>query len=131
MQYSHLIRVRYSECDPMGFVHHSVYAWYFEQARTEQMRSKGLSYKEMEDNGLIMPVRSMQIEFKKAGRYDDVLRIEVLIPEKPAVRCIFLFETYNQKDELLNTAKLELFYARKHDLRPVKIPDIILEKYGF
>lgn len=131
MVYKHKVRVRYAECDKMGFVHHSIWALYFEEARTEQMREKGITYKSMEDDGLIMPVRSIQIDFKKAGRYDDLLTIEVWIPKKPEIRCIFQYNTFNQNGELLNTASTEMFYARKSDLRPIKIPQIILDKYGF
>jgi acyl-CoA thioester hydrolase len=115
----------------MGFVHHSNWALYFEEARTEQMRAKGITYKDMEDDGLIMPVKSMNIDFKRAGRYDDLLSIEVWIEGIPEIRCTFRYNTYNQRGELLNTASMELFYARKSDLRPVRIPKIIFEKYGF
>jgi acyl-CoA thioester hydrolase len=115
----------------MGFLHHSVYALYLEEARTEQMRSKGITYKEMEDNGLIMPLRSMSFEFKKAGRYDDLLDIEVWIAEKPTIRCTFHYRIINQNGEELSTATTEMFYARKSDLRPVKVPQIILDKYEF
>jgi acyl-CoA thioester hydrolase len=115
----------------MGFLHHSVYALYLEEARTEQMRSKGITYKEMEDNGLIMPVRSMHFEFKKAARYDDLLSVEVWIPEKPLLRCTFHYRILNQHGELLSTATTEMFYARKTDLRPVKVPQEIIDKYEF
>ena len=131
MKYTHKVRVRYAECDQMGFLHHSIYALYLEEARTEQMRSKGITYKEMEESGLIMPVRTMNIEFKKAARYDDLLSIEVWIPEKPVIRCIFNYRILNQHDELLGTASMEMFYARKSDLRPVKVPQIIIDKYNF
>ena len=131
MKYTHKVRVRYAECDQMGFLHHSIYALYLEEARTEQMRSKGIAYKEMEESGLIMPVRTMNIEFKKAARYDDLLSIEVWIPEKPVIRCVFNYRILNQHDELLGTASMEMFYARKSDLRPVKVPQIIIDKYNF
>lgn len=131
MVYTHSVRVRYAECDQMGFLHHSIYALYLEEARTEQMRSKGITYKAMEDNGLIMPVRSMSFEFKKAARYDDLLRVEVWIPEKPNVRCTFHYRILNQRGELLSTAQTEMFYARKSDLRPVKVPQEIIDKYEF
>ena len=131
MKYTHKVRVRYAECDQMGFLHHSIYALYLEEARTEQMRSKGITYKEMEESGLIMPVRTMNIEFMKAARYDDLLSIEVWIPEKPVIRCVFNYRILNQHDELLGTASMEMFYARKSDLRPVKVPQIIIDKYNF
>lgn len=71
----------------MGFVHHSVYAMYFEEARTEGLRALGIRYKELEDNGIIMPVRSMNIQFKRAAVYDDLLTIKtrLQLPEVFAV----------------------------------------------
>ncbi len=123
MIHSHQIRVRYAECDRMGFVHHSVYALYFEEARTEILRVKGITYKDFEDAGIIMPVRSMKLDFKKAGRYDDLLTIEVEIIGVPEIRCLFAYKTINQHGELLNTGETELFFVRKEDLRPIKLPE--------
>ncbi|MFM7765999.1 MAG: acyl-CoA thioesterase [Sphingomonadales bacterium] len=122
LQFEHSIRVRYAECDRMGFVHHSAYVLYFEEARTEAMRSMGLNYKEMEDAGIIMPVRAFNIEFKKAGRYDDLLKIIVKITEKPAIRCHFEYHTYNQEGEHLNSGFTELFFVKKDSLRPTPLP---------
>ncbi len=123
MVHSHQIRVRYAECDRMGFVHHSVYALYFEEARTEILRIKGITYKDFEDAGIIMPVRSMKFDFKKAGRYDDLLTIEVQIVGTPEIRYLFAYRTLNQHGELLNTGETELFFVRKEDLRPMKLPE--------
>jgi acyl-CoA thioester hydrolase len=114
--------VRYAECDRMGFVHHSVYILYFEEARTEAMRSLGLNYKEMEDAGIIMPVRNMQVDFKKAGRYDDLLTIQIEITEKPGVRCKFNYQTFNDSGEHLNSGFTELFFVKKEGLRPTPLP---------
>lgn len=124
----HKIRVRYAECDRMGFVHHSVYALYFEEARTEILRNSGITYKDMEEDGILMPVRTMNINFLKAARYDDILRIEVEIIEEPEIRCKFEYRTYNQLNELLNTAYMELFFVRKSDLRPIKLPEVYKSK---
>ena len=123
MEEVHYIRVRYAECDRMGFVHHSVYALYFEEARTEILRKKGITYKEMEDNGIIMPVRSMNIQFIKAGRYDDLLSIHVSIVGTPEVRCSFEYKVINQLGELLCTGDMELFFVKKDNLRPIRLPD--------
>lgn len=115
--------MRYAECDQMGFVHHSVYAVYFEEARTEILRSFGLIYAEMENEGIIMPVRSMQITFFKAAKYDDLLTIKVDLPEKPALRYNFIYEVHNQVGEKLCTATTELFFVRKSDFRPIRLPE--------
>src|SRR5258708_1061912 len=108
--HSHSIRVRYAECDRMGFVHHSVFALYVEEARTEALRHMGVVYKELEDNGVIMPLRDMHFDFKKAARYDDLLRVETRISSMPKVRCNVTYEIFNQAAELICTGSTELFF---------------------
>ncbi len=127
MEWTHSIRVRYGECDQMGFVHHSVYALYFEEARTEILRNRGLTYKEMEDDGLIMPVRGMSITFKKAAKYDDLLRIRVFIEGEIQVRANFHYEVYNQDNILLCTGITEMFFVNKNTMRPMKLPEKYLQ----
>jgi acyl-CoA thioester hydrolase len=128
-EFDHTIRVRYAECDRMGFVHHSVFILYFEEARTEAMRNFGLTYLEMEDSGVLMPVRNMAVDYKKAGKYDDLLTIKVFIRNKPAVRIFFEYETYNQSGEFLNSGHTELFFVRKHDLKPIVLPPVFWDKF--
>ena len=123
MSYIHKIRVRYAECDRMGFVHHSVYALYFEEARTEYLRAKGVTYKSMEDLGIIMPVRSMSFNFKKAAIYDDLLNIEVSIIGETKVRCCFEYKVTNQSGQFLSDAVTELFFVDKNTMRPIRLPD--------
>lgn len=113
----------------MGFVHHSIYALYFEEARTECLRSMGLSYLELEDSGIIMPVRSMAFQFLKAAHYDDMLEITVMFDQPVGIRFPFEYETRNQNDQLINTASTELFFARKSDLRPVRLPQHLLDYF--
>lgn len=123
MKHQHQIRVRYGECDQMGFVHHSRYALYLEEARTEILRSNGLAYKDMEDEGIIMPVRSMHFEFKKAARYDDLLNVEVKVDGDIGVRMNFNYSIFNQENILLCVARTEMFFAHKETLRPLKLPE--------
>ena len=129
IQYSHRIRVRYAECDRMGFVHHSVYALYFEEARTEALRAMGIVYKDLEDSGVIMPLRNLYLDFKRAARYDDLLRIESRIPEMPKVRCGVTYEVFNQDNELICTGSTELFFVDKHSLKPRGISEDLKEKF--
>ncbi len=123
MDWTHTIRVRYAECDRMGFVHHSIYALYFEEARTEILRNRGITYKDMEDDGLIMPVRTMNIQFKKAAKYDDLLRVSVAVVGEVNVRMDFHYTILNQHDELLCTADMEMFFVNKETMRPTRLPE--------
>ena len=69
------VRVRYHETDGQGRVHNSQYLNYFERGRVEMLRSCGISYKELEATGLMLVVKSMQIEFHLPAEFDDDLRL--------------------------------------------------------
>jgi acyl-CoA thioester hydrolase len=72
------VRVRYSETDQMGVVYHGNYAQYFEMGRVEWLRNIGISYKWMEENGIMLPVVSLNINYKKPARYDDLLIVKTI-----------------------------------------------------
>ncbi len=110
----------------MGFAHHSVYALYLEEARTETLRKRGISYKKMEESGVIMPVKSMQFQFFAAARYDDLITIEIEWKYERNLIVIFQYEIKNEEDKLLCKASTELFFAKKDTLRPIRIPKEII-----
>ena len=121
------LRVRYSETDQMQFVHHSNYAKYFEIARIEWLRSSGISYKEMETEGIMLPVVSLSSEFKKPAKYDDVLTIETSVEQKPTAKIIFVYQIYNQEKELITTGSSTLVFVDMKKNKPIRCPDHILE----
>lgn len=69
------VRVRYSECDPMGVAHHSVYALWFELGRTELLRSCGVSYADLEKAGVFLAVTRLEVRYRAPARYDDELTL--------------------------------------------------------
>ncbi len=73
------VRVRYAECDPMGFLHHAKYLEYFEMARTELLRVSGARYRDMEERGFFFVVAKVECRYKRPVRYDDELTIKVRI----------------------------------------------------
>jgi acyl-CoA thioester hydrolase len=73
------IRVRYSETDSMGFLHHANYFVYFEMGRTELLRAQGGNYREIEEQGLFMVVVSLECKYRKPARYDDVLTVKTRV----------------------------------------------------
>lgn len=73
------IRVRYSETDAMGYLHHAHYLEYFEIGRTELLRSQGGNYREMEEQGLFMVVVRVECKYHAPARYDDVLTLRTRI----------------------------------------------------
>jgi acyl-CoA thioester hydrolase len=73
------IRVRYAEADRMGFLHHSHYLVYFEQGRTELLRSQGFSYRDLEDQGFLLVLTRVQVRYKSPARYDDLLTLRTTV----------------------------------------------------
>ena len=122
------VRVRYGETDQMGFVYYGVYAQYFEVGRVELLRSLGVSYKSLEEEGYFLPVVNFEIQYKKPALYDDELIIKTTIKEMPSARIAFYYETFNMGNELLNTGKVMLVFIEKSTKKPCLPPDIITDK---
>lgn len=125
------IRVRYGETDQMGVVYHGNYATYFEVARTEWLRSLGVTYKDMEESGIMLPVVSLSFNFIKPAKYDDVLTVSVLLKKKPLVKIDFDYEIINQNKEKISTGNSVLAFIDMETGKPTKCPDYILDKLDF
>ncbi|MBO0322496.1 acyl-CoA thioesterase [Muricauda sp. CAU 1633] len=121
-------RVRYSETDQMGVVYHGNYAQYLEMGRVEWLRALGVTYKSMEDNGIMLPVISLHIDYKKSALYDDLITVETQLKNKPMVKIEFDYKIYNEAKELLATANTVLAFMDKQTGKPIKCPGYILEK---
>lgn len=120
-------RVKYYETDKMQYAHHSNYAKYFETARIEWLREVGISYDEMEKNGIMLPVVNLNINFKKPAKYDDLLTIRTNIKQKPDVKIIFTYKVYNQNDDLLTIGESTLVFVDMEKNKPVRCPESILK----
>lgn len=122
------IRVRYGETDQMGVVYHANYASYCEVARVEFFRQIGLSYKGLEDSGIMLPVTELKLRLFKAAVYDELLKIDTSLVEIPtAARIKFVYKIYNEKKELLTEAYSELAFIDKVSRRPVRCPKELIE----
>lgn len=121
------IRVRYAETDMMGYVYYGNYATYFEVARVEAIKKLGFSYRRMEDEGIALPVLEFSIKYYKPAFYDDELRIETTISELPKARISFTYQTFNEKNELINEAATTLVFINKNTQRPCAAPDDFIE----
>ncbi len=122
------IRVRYGETDQMGIVYYGNYPSYFEVARTEWLRNLGVTYKGMEENGIKLPVISLNIQYIKPAEYDDVLTVHVTLKKRPLVKIEFDYEIINQNKEKISTGNTVLAFIDSKTNRPIKCPDYILEK---
>jgi len=121
-------RVRYGETDQMGVVYHGNYAQYFEMGRTEWLRKKGFSYSQMEESGIMLPVISLSINYKKSACYDDIIKVKTKLVKTPAVKIEFDYEILNEHDELLATGNSVLAFIDVSKKRPTKCPEYILDK---
>jgi acyl-CoA thioester hydrolase len=122
------IRVRYNETDKMGIVYHANYIAYYEIARTELLRSTGAySYNEMETGGVIMPVVEVQSRYLRSAYYDETLTVRVIIEDLPTARITFLYEIFNEKQELLNTGKTVLGFVNSETHRACRPPEKLIK----
>ena len=121
------IRVWYKHTDQMGFVHHSNYICYYEEARSDLMRSMGLSYADMERKGIIMPILEVQSVYKRPAFFDDCLTVRILLREMPTARIRFEYEVYNSQGELLNTGMTTLGFLHADTHRPTRAPQWFVE----
>lgn len=127
-EYKFDVRVRYAETDQMGVVYHGNYAQYFEMGRVEWLRNMGVSYKWMEENGVMLPVVSLSMNYKKPARYDDLLTIKTIFKSQSSVKIEFDYEIYNEQQELLTTGYSMLVFVNMKTGRPTLPPDYVLEK---
>jgi acyl-CoA thioester hydrolase len=88
------IRVRYAETDRMGLLHHANYLVYFEQGRTELLRSCGLTYKELEDQGFLLVLSKIEVRYRSPARYDDLLTLKTSVVRTTAVRIDHRYELF-------------------------------------
>jgi acyl-CoA thioester hydrolase len=121
------IRVRYSETDQMRVVYHGNYAQYFEIGRVEWLRYRGISYKWMEENGVMLPVVSLTMNYKKPARYDELLTLKTIMKNLSSVKIEFDYELYNEKEELLTTGNSILVFVDMKTGRPMAPPEYVSE----
>jgi len=126
--YSTKIRVRYSETDQMGYVYNGNYAQYYEVGRVEMLRSLGMSYGDMEQSGVMMPLLELKCKFIKPAFYDQEITIKTIVKELPGVRIYFEYELYNEADELINLGSTTLVFFDMVKKKPCHPPQNFMEK---
>jgi len=120
-------RVRYGETYQMGVVYHGNYAQYMEMGRVEWLRAMGISYKKMEEKGIMLPVISLHIDYKKPAVYDDLITVRTILKKTPSVRIEFDFEIYNEAGEILVESTVVLAFMDMERNRPVRCPQYLLD----
>jgi len=94
--------------------------------RVEWLRKFGISYKSMEENGTMLPVISLQVNYKKPILYDDLITVRTMLTKTPAVKIEFDFEIYNESGEILANAKVILAFIDINRNRPIKCPEYVM-----
>ena len=127
LYFDYVLRTRYAETDQMGVVYYGNYPQYLELGRVEWLRAIGLTYKEMEAEGIMMPVVSLQIQYKKPALYDELITIRTKLKDLPSTKIEFDYEILNEKGELLSTANTILVFVDAKTFRPVRCPEKVLD----
>ena len=120
------IRVRYAETDRMGLLHHANYLVYFEQGRTELLRSHGLSYKDLEDQGFLLVLTKIEVRYRWPARYDDLLTLKTIVTRTTSVRIDHRYELYCEGRLLAEGASTLACVDREG--RPQALPDYLRAK---
>jgi len=122
------IRVRYADTDQMGFMYYGNYAEFYEVGRVEMLRSLGMTYKSMEESGIIMPVTELKCKYIKPALYDEEIAVKVFIDKMPSVRIHFRYELFNQGNELINLGETTLVFIDQKKKKPCLPSPEFLEK---
>ena len=122
------IRIRYGETDQMGVVYHGNYSNYLEIGRIEWLRSLGVSYKQMELDGIMLPVIRLSLNYKKPARYDDEICIKTQLVKMPTATIEFSYEITNNEGEILTLGNTILAFINMKTNRPTRCPKFILDQ---
>lgn len=124
------LRVRYADTDQMGYVYYGNYGAYYEVARVESLRHLGYSYKDLEANGIMLPVLENYSRFLLPAMYDELLRIEVVLKEIPSVRIQFFYRIFNEENKLIHTGNTLLAFVNKETGKPCRPPASLIALFS-
>lgn len=123
------IEIRYAETDQMGVVYHANYIIWLELGRTQLIKDLGVSYIQMEKDGIVSPVLDLQISYRKAMRYGEKALVKTWIETVNPLRVIYGYEIRNEQDQVCITAKTTNILVRKDTFRPVSLKKLYPEWY--
>lgn len=114
------LRVRYGETDQMGYCYYGNYAQFFEVGRVELLRKQGLSYKKLEEQGIMLPVLDYTVKYIRPALYDDLLTITTKIVEIKGARVYFEYEIHNEEEVLISVASTTLVFIDQKTMKPTQ-----------
>lgn len=119
-------RIRYGETDQMGYVYYGRYAEFYEIGRTELIRLLGMTYRDLESSGILLPVVRMHANYYKPAAYDELITIRTILRTMPTARITFFYEIYNESGVLINEAEVHLVFTDSSTRKPVRPPKELL-----
>lgn len=124
------VRVRYADTDQMGVVYYANYLVWFEVGRTEWLRDAGLSYREMETEGVSLPVIEAHCEYRQSARYDDEIEIRTTATAVTPVRIRFDYQAFRTSGEALVAEGHTVHAAIGASGRPCRLPSRVRDLLG-
>lgn len=121
------VRVRYGETDQMGQVYYGNYSLYYEVARVESLRQLGMTYKALEESGVMLPVIENKSRYIASAKYDDLLTIKTTLREKPGVKIKFEYDIYNEAGKLIHQGETTLVFIDVKTRRPCRAPEDMMK----
>lgn len=123
------VRVRYAETDQMNVVYYGNYAQYFEVGRVESIRQLGYTYKDMEAQGVVLPVVELSVRYLRPATYDDLLTVKTTLRELPVDHRIeFYQEVFNEQGKMLTSGKVLLYFLTADTRQKTNMPEELLLK---
>jgi acyl-CoA thioester hydrolase len=120
-------RIRYGETDQMGYVYYGRYAEFYEIGRTELIRLLGMTYRDLESKGILLPVVRMTVKYLRPASYDELITIRTTLRSLPTARIAFFYEIYNESGLLINEAEVQLVFTDALSRKPVRPPKDLMD----
>jgi len=127
--YNHQLRSRYGETDKMGYVYYGNYLEYFEESRTEMIRSLGISYARLEENGVMLPVVHTEVDYNAPVFYDELMKVEVLLYSMPMVKLETYYKVYTERRDTPHIeGQVVLCFVDEEDRKPCRAPAYFIDQ---
>ncbi len=120
-------RILYADTDMMGVIYYGNYGRLYEMGRTEMIREMGMPYIELENQGIVMPVFSVEAKYRKVLKYDELITIHTTVKDLPGARMEFFHKIHNEEGLLAHEATVVLVFLNTHTNRPVRAPEALVK----
>lgn len=122
------LRIRYGETDQMGYVYYGRYAEFYEIGRTELIRQLGMTYRDLEASGIMLPVTQLTVRYYRPASYDELITIRTCLKTMPSARITFHHQLFNEAGDLINEAQVQLVFTDSVSRKPVRPPRVLITK---